>query len=101
MHFNYGIYFQAPDGLLLEIATDGPGFTRDEDAEALGRKLQLPPWLEGRRREIEAGLTPLDVVDPSTSHSERGAEAPPGSTGASGGEASLEVTGARNVGGSP
>jgi glyoxalase family protein len=43
------IYFQAPDGLLLEIATDGPGFTVDEEPQALGSNLQLPEWLEGDR----------------------------------------------------
>ena len=53
------IYFRAPDGLLLEIATDGPGFTVDEDAAALGLEIQLPPWLEDRRAEITTQLTPL------------------------------------------
>lgn len=53
------IYFQAPDGLLLEIATDGPGFAVDEDPEALGRNLQLPHWLEEEREGIQAGLQPL------------------------------------------
>ena len=53
------IYFQAPDGLLLEIATDGPGFTLDEDPADLGTDLQLPAWLEDRRDEIAARLTPL------------------------------------------
>lgn len=53
------IYFRAPDGLLLEIATDGPGFTIDEPAEALGRSLRLPPWLEERREAIEGRLSPL------------------------------------------
>jgi len=53
------IYFRAPDGLLLEIATDGPGFTVDEDPVALGSALKLPPWLEERRPEIENSLTPL------------------------------------------
>lgn len=53
------IYFRAPDGLLLEIATDGPGFTVDEPADALGRELMLPAWLEPRRAELEAVLTPL------------------------------------------
>ena len=55
------IYFQAPDGLLLEIATDGPGFALDEDPGSLGRRLQLPPWLEDRRQGIQAGLAPLDM----------------------------------------
>jgi glyoxalase family protein len=54
------IYFQAPDGLLLEIATDGPGFAVDEDAGSLGSRLQLPGWLERERGGIEAGLRPLE-----------------------------------------
>jgi glyoxalase family protein len=53
------IYFQAPDGLLLEIATDGPGFGIDEAPERLGQGLQLPPWLEERRDSIQATLSPL------------------------------------------
>ena len=53
------IYFHAPDGLLLEIATDGPGFTVDEPEAQLGGALQLPDWLEDDRRRIEAGLAPL------------------------------------------
>jgi glyoxalase family protein len=54
------IYFQAPDGLLLEIATDGPGFSVDEAPGTLGEALQLPPWLEKRREEIEGSLAPLE-----------------------------------------
>ena len=53
------IYFCEPGGVLFEIATDGPGFTSDEDAERLGEKLSLPPFLEGRRQEIEARLEPV------------------------------------------
>jgi glyoxalase family protein len=53
------IYFRAPDGLLCEIATDGPGFAVDEPTERLGQGLKLPDWLEPRRGEIEAALTPL------------------------------------------
>ncbi|MEK9504752.1 VOC family protein [Gaopeijia maritima] len=53
------IYFRAPDGVLLEIATDGPGFTLDESEEELGRTLQLPARLEPKRPEIEASLQPL------------------------------------------
>ena len=53
------IYFRAPDGLLLEIATDGPGFAVDEDAAALGTTLRLPAWLAGEREQIERVLTPL------------------------------------------
>jgi glyoxalase family protein len=53
------LYFREPNGILFEIATDGPGFTADEPLEHLGEKLALPPFLEGRRAEIEAGLKPL------------------------------------------
>jgi glyoxalase family protein len=53
------IYFHAPDGLLLEIATDGPGFTIDEPSDALGSELKLPAWLEERRPAIEGALSPL------------------------------------------
>jgi glyoxalase family protein len=54
------IYFREPGGVLFEIATDGPGFATDEDATHLGEKLALPPFLEPRRAEIEAGLKPLE-----------------------------------------
>jgi glyoxalase family protein len=55
------IYFRDPDGLLLEIATDGPGFAKDEAPDALGRELRLPAWLEPDRERIAAELTPLGV----------------------------------------
>jgi glyoxalase family protein len=53
------LYFREPNGILFEIATDGPGFATDEPMETLGQKLALPPFLEGRRAQIEAGLKPL------------------------------------------
>jgi glyoxalase family protein len=53
------IYFRVSNGILFEIATDGPGFAVDELPEKLGEKLILPPFLEGRRQEIEAGLVPI------------------------------------------
>lgn len=55
------IYFRISNGILFEIATDGPGFAIDENLESLGEKLVLPPFLEQRRREIEADLTPIGV----------------------------------------
>ncbi|MEO6444410.1 MAG: hypothetical protein ABIZ91_16520, partial [Gemmatimonadaceae bacterium] len=55
------IYFQDPDGLLLEIATDGPGFTIDEEGDTLGTQLRLPVWLESEREAIARGLLPLEV----------------------------------------
>jgi glyoxalase family protein len=53
------LYFREPNGILFEIATDGPGFASDEPMETLGERLALPPFLEPRRAEIEAGLKPL------------------------------------------
>ena len=53
------LYFREPNGILFEIATDGPGFATDESMETLGQTLSLPPFLEERREQIEAGLTPL------------------------------------------
>ncbi|PYR45969.1 MAG: ring-cleaving dioxygenase [Acidobacteria bacterium] len=50
------IYFREPGGVLLEVATVGPGFALDEELESLGRALKLPPWEEPHRQEIEAGL---------------------------------------------
>jgi glyoxalase family protein len=53
------LYFREPNGILFEIATDGPGFATDEPMESLGESLALPPFLEARRERIEAGLKPL------------------------------------------
>jgi glyoxalase family protein len=53
------LYFREPNGILFEIASDGPGFAADEPLESLGERLALPPFLEPRRTEIEAGLKPL------------------------------------------
>ncbi|HEY2953938.1 MAG TPA: ring-cleaving dioxygenase [Candidatus Eisenbacteria bacterium] len=55
------IYFREPGHVLFEIATDPPGFTRDEAQEALGSALKLPPWLEPRRAYIEDRLPRLRV----------------------------------------
>lgn len=54
------LYFRESNGILFEIATDGPGFTVDADIATLGEKLDLPPFLEERRQEIENKLEPLD-----------------------------------------
>ncbi len=56
------IYFRISNGILFEIATDGPGFGADEDLDNLGEKLALPPFLEPHREQIEAGLKPIVVV---------------------------------------
>ena len=53
------IYFRLPDAILFEIATDGPGFLVDEEAEHLGQTLALPPWLEAERATLERELAPI------------------------------------------
>jgi glyoxalase family protein len=58
-YYFQSLYFREPNGILFEIATDEPGFAVDEQAEVLGERLALPPFLELRRKEIEAGLKPL------------------------------------------
>ncbi len=55
------IYFNDPDGHILEIATAGPGFAIDEDPADLGGSLRLPPWLEGDRESITGRLRPLTI----------------------------------------
>jgi glyoxalase family protein len=58
-HWFRSLYFREPNGILIEIATDEPGFTTDEPLDRLGETLSLPPFLEPHRRDIEAGLKPL------------------------------------------
>ncbi len=53
------IYFREPGGVLVEVATDGPGFTRDESVEELGSALKLPPWLDADRERIVSQLPDL------------------------------------------
>jgi glyoxalase family protein len=65
------VYFREPSGVLFELATMGPGFAIDEEPDRLGERLSLPPFLEGRRAEIEAVLTPL----PADGADREGAEA--------------------------
>lgn len=55
----HSIYFREPGGVLLEIATDPPGFMTDEPADTLGESLKLPPWYEPKRQLIETVLPPI------------------------------------------
>jgi glyoxalase family protein len=57
----HSTYFREPGGVLFEIATDPPGFTVDEPADQLGTRLNLPPWLEPLRGEIEQALPPVTL----------------------------------------
>jgi len=57
----HSIYFREPNGILFEIATDGPGFLIDEPADALGETLKLPPIYESKRNEIERVLPTIHL----------------------------------------
>ena len=59
-YYFQSLYFREPNGILFEIATDGPGFDVDEPLEEMGERIALPPFLEPRRDEIVKGLVPLD-----------------------------------------
>jgi glyoxalase family protein len=54
------LYFREPNGVLFEIATDGPGFSVDEDSATLGEKVVLPPFLESHRQQIVSNLKSID-----------------------------------------
>lgn len=60
------IYFREPGGVLFEIATDPPGFTRDEPLDRLGTSLKLPPQYEPSRAEIERSLPPIRLTRPAS-----------------------------------
>ena len=48
-----GVRFTAPDGQQMELTTDGPGFSIDEEENELVKRLTLPSSRESRRAEIE------------------------------------------------
>lgn len=55
------VYYRIPADVLFEMASDGPGYTVDEDSEHLGELLILPPWLESKREQIENQLPELTI----------------------------------------
>jgi glyoxalase family protein len=57
------VYFREPGGVLIELATDGPGFAIDEPAGSLGTSLKLPAWLEASRGSIAAKLPTFETPE--------------------------------------
>jgi glyoxalase family protein len=55
----FSLYFREPGGVLFELATDNPGFTRDEPLNELGTSLKLPKQYEPSRKQIEQILPVL------------------------------------------
>lgn len=59
-YYFHSLYFRESNGIMFELATDGPGFIIDGPSETLGRQLDLPPFLEPKRDEIVAKLVPIE-----------------------------------------
>jgi glyoxalase family protein len=57
----WAIYFRTPGGVLFEVATNEPGFDRDEDTAHLGEALRLPTQHAHLRSYLEKHLQPLDA----------------------------------------
>lgn len=57
----WAIYFRTPGGVLFEIATNEPGFDRDEDTAHLGEALKLPTQHAHLRSYLEEHLEKLDA----------------------------------------
>jgi len=55
----WAIYFRTPGGVLFEVATDEPGFDRDEDTAHLGQALKLPKQHAHLREKLEKFLEPI------------------------------------------
>jgi glyoxalase family protein len=55
----FSLYFREPGGVLFELATDNPGFAKDEPVEQLGSSLKLPKQYESTRAKIEEVLPKL------------------------------------------
>ncbi|MDJ1009219.1 MAG: VOC family protein [Paracoccaceae bacterium] len=55
----WAIYFRTPGGVLFEVATNEPGFDRDEDTARLGEALKLPSQHEHLRQRLERALEPI------------------------------------------
>lgn len=62
----HSIYFREPGGVLFEVATGPPGFTVDEEGDALGQTLQLPTQFETMRSALAERLTPIVVAKPKS-----------------------------------
>lgn len=92
-HYFHSLYFREPGGVLYELATREPGFTVDGPVEELGTRLILPPFLEPRREEIAARLTPLP--DPRAGWDGAGAGVTAGATAGAASDAAAGAAGGR------
>lgn len=59
------IYFREPGGILIELATEGPGVLIDEAVETLGSDLLMPPHFKEYEDEVREKLMPVTVREVS------------------------------------
>jgi phospholipase/carboxylesterase len=55
-HYFYSLYVREPGGTLIEVASDGPGFTVDEPLETLGSNLFIPQHYKTDHDDLRAML---------------------------------------------
>ena len=61
-HFFKSVYYRTPSGVLFEMATNGPGyFVNADPSEDQAEKLELTPWHEPKREQIENALPPIET----------------------------------------
>ncbi len=60
-NYFHSIYFREPGGVIFEMATDCPGMMVDENINALGTQLKLPPFLEDQRDQIVSKLPSITL----------------------------------------
>ncbi|SHF21334.1 glyoxalase family protein [Fodinibius roseus] len=61
-HFFKSVYFRTPGGVLFEMATHGPGyFVHSDPSEDQAEKLELTPWHESKREQIESALPTIEI----------------------------------------
>ncbi|MCB9451606.1 MAG: VOC family protein [Anaerolineaceae bacterium] len=65
-HYFTSIYFKDPDGVIIEIATAGPGWTVDEAAESIGNEYREPPAEMVVRNRDEARIQGTTWPEPVT-----------------------------------
>lgn len=60
-HFFNSLYFREANSVMIEVvANKALGFVEGDDDSKLGQQLDLPPFLEDRREELTAKLTPIE-----------------------------------------
>jgi phospholipase/carboxylesterase len=57
------LYVREPGGTLIEMASDGPGFTLDETLEKLGSTLFVPPDVADQAEDIKVMLPQFGLPD--------------------------------------